>query len=359
MNVKCDKCGTTNQIDEERIQGETAQIQCVSCKSSITVSKAGGGRKKDRPGARASSSGAEKGAIAEVASHKGGFGLRGKMFILFFFVPICLVMGASYIYLNAMRNLSQLITQESSQVVTKIAEETVAEKARSVAREVTLYLQTHPNLQRQDFNKDPQFKATVIQKIGKTGYTLLVSREDANGQSFMWVHPKDALVGIDIIAAMQKTLGPDYERWYKVQGKETEMSGYYMWIDKQEKFQHAVPIPGTDLNIVGTVYLGEFTEPMQELEKRATAMTAQATRNGILVLAITAVLIAVFVIFYSYRLSGRLKTLSDAADRISVGDLDVEIRETKSADEIGDLTRDLSRMQTSIRLAIKRLRERR
>ena len=286
------------------------------------------------------------------------FGLRFKMFFLFFFVPIILIIAASLFYMNHTRTLSELIIKESSQLVTKMAEERVNEKARAVAREVKLYLETHPDLEREDFNQDPELKEIAIQKIGETGYTLIVSREDENGQSFMWVHPKQELVGIDIIAAMKKRLGPDYERWYKVQGKEHEVSGYYKWIDGQEKYTCGTPIAGTDFNIASTVYLGEFTLPMQQLEVRTNQLTAAVTRTAMIVLAATAVLIALIVVIYSYRLSGRLKSLSDAADRISLGNIDVEMKEIKSRDEIEDLADAFSRMQASIRLAIKRLRER-
>jgi HAMP domain-containing protein len=286
------------------------------------------------------------------------FGLRFKMFFLFFFLPIVLIIAASLFYMNHTRALSGLIIKESSQLVTKMAEERVNEKARAVAREVKLYLETHPDLEREDFNQDPKLKEIAIQKIGETGYTLIVSREDENGQSFMWVHPKQELVGIDIIAAMKKRLGPDYERWYKVQGKEHEVSGYYKWIDGQEKYTCGTPIPGTAFNIASTVYLGEFTLPMQQLEVRTNQLTAAVTRTAMIVLAATAILIALIVVIYSYRLSGRLKSLSDAADRISLGNIDVEMEEIKSRDEIEDLADAFSRMQASIRLAIKRLRER-
>ena len=98
---------------------------------------------------------------------------------------------------------------------------------------------------------------------------------------------------------------------------------------------------------------------MVGLKSTANTMTDRARRNVMIILIVTAVLVALLVIIYSYRLSGRLRYLSDSADRISIGDLDMEIGGSKSRDEIGELTHALSRMQTSIRLAINRLRERR
>ena len=69
-------------------------------------------------------------------------------------------------------------------------------------------------------------------------------------------------------------------------------------------------------------------------------------------------LIGMIVLFYGSRLAGRIKSLTDVADRISVGELGAEVT-TKSNDEIGDLAEAISRMQDSVRLSIERLRRRR
>lgn len=53
-----------------------------------------------------------------------------------------------------------------------------------------------------------------------------------------------------------------------------------------------------------------------------------------------------------------IRSLTEAADRISVGELDVEL-EVSSNDEIGMLAEAIGRMQDSIRLSIERLRKRR
>jgi predicted Zn finger-like uncharacterized protein len=358
MIVSCEKCGKRYNIDPEQIKGDKAQFQCESCKNVITVLKQKNNPPKEAP-PKPPPLETKKKAPSVTGPRKRGVGLRPKMFFLFFFVPIGLIIAASLLTLNNMRTLTDLLTKESSHVVTKIAEEAVADKARAVAREVELYLITHPGLKKEDFQQDPEFMNVAIQKVGITGNTLLMSRPTENEPSIMWANPNKELIGIDIAEAMRKTLGAEYERWNKLQAKNYEVGGYYTWIDKREKYQFSVPIEGTNFNAVATAYLDEFTLPMTDLEARASKMLVQTTHTMTIVLAATAILIALVVALYSYRLSGRLKSLSSAADRISVGNLDVEIEGTKSRDEIGVLANDLSRMQTSIRLAIKRLRERR
>jgi HAMP domain-containing protein len=131
-----------------------------------------------------------------------------------------------------------------------------------------------------------------------------------------------------------------------------------MWFDKREKYMVMVPVEKSNYFIASTTYIDEFTLPMTNLQTRASQLTTTATRTVMIVLAVTAVLIALIVIAYSYRLSGRLKSLADTADRISLGNIDAEMKEIKSKDEIQDLADAFSRMQTSIRLAIKRLKNR-
>jgi HAMP domain-containing protein len=294
---------------------------------------------------------------------KRWFGLRFKMFFLFFFVPIILFIASSFLYLNYMKTLSGLITKESSQLVTKMAEEAIAEKGRSVAKEVERYLLNHPDLKKEFFMYDPALKSIGIQKVGQTGYTCLVSKLLETEPSCLWLHPVEKLIGKDIIQAMHKTLGDEYERWYKIQdiafktGKET--GGYYMWHDKREKYMVMVPVEGTDFFIPSTTYIDEFTLPMTELQVRANKLTGTMARTVMIVLAAAAILVALIVVIYSFKLSGGVKKLSAAADRISLGDVDFEIDRIKSGDEIEDLANAFSRMQESIRLALKRLRERR
>jgi len=69
-------------------------------------------------------------------------------------------------------------------------------------------------------------------------------------------------------------------------------------------------------------------------------------------------LIGFIVSFFGYRLAGRIKSLTEVANRISIGELDAEI-DIAGKDEIGDLGEAISRMQESIRLSIERLRRRR
>jgi HAMP domain-containing protein len=94
------------------------------------------------------------------------------------------------------------------------------------------------------------------------------------------------------------------------------------------------------------------------MEGRARQISAN-TRNTVFgILGGTLLLIGLIVAVYGQRLTSRIKSLTSVAERISVGEMDAEIR-VKSKDEIGDLAEAIGRMQESIRLSIERLRRRR
>jgi methyl-accepting chemotaxis protein len=97
---------------------------------------------------------------------------------------------------------------------------------------------------------------------------------------------------------------------------------------------------------------------VQQEEQEAFAVLRQISLFGLILFGVT--ILAVFLIS---SIAGRAITrpinqLTDVAERISLGELDAEIR-VKSKDEIGDLAGAIQRMADSIRLSIERLRRRR
>jgi methyl-accepting chemotaxis protein len=162
-------------------------------------------------------------------------------------------------------------------------------------------------------------------------------------------------------------LGPHFDKFWEVLtaakgGKETQ--GFYSWKDPdgkiREKYMAVSPIQLEDkpFLLMTTAYIDEFTQKTESLEDTAMQM-ARNTRNinfGILIGAI--IIIGLCITIYGYRITRNIQYLTEAADRISVGDLEAEI-EVKSKDEIGNLADAISRMQDSLRFSIERLRRRR
>ena len=286
------------------------------------------------------------------------------MFFLFFLVPIICIAAAGWLYIQQLNSLSSLITERSYNAVNKMAEDLIELKARTVANQCKIYLDAHPDLRKEDFQKNQEFREIAVQKVGKTGYTGVYDLKEVDGGCRTWAHVNPKIIGVDM-RKLKKSLGDHFGPFWKIWSgvtRKKSSQGYYNWRDADQKIRakYAVckPIPGTPYAVGATTYMDEFTQPMETLQERAEAKT-QATRNTILaILAATIVLIGFIVAFYGYRLTGRIQSLTDVADRISVGELDADIGVT-SGDEIGDLGEAVARMQDSIRLSIERLRKRR
>jgi predicted Zn finger-like uncharacterized protein len=385
MIVICEECGKKYRIDPSKIKGAAARFKCRVCTHMIMVSKL-----KDAPAAASavdfsatgtdveSSESAEAPAGPEIklgrsagesipvkATRKSGFmNLRTKMLLLFFFFPLLLMIGASLLYLWQFDKMAVLLTDESTEIVNQMAEEKIADLSTAVAIQCRLYLLAHPELNKADFMNDMGFKTLAVQKVGLTGYTALYEMPDADGIWRTWAHVNPKIVAIDM-STLKKSMGNNFQGFWKIftgvkGGKRSQ--GYYTWQDKdgkfREKFMVCTPVAGTGFVIAATTYLDEFTGPVKLMESRASALTEKTRLITWAILGGTILLIGIIVSIYGHRLTGKIKSLTDVAERISIGDLGIEI-ETRSRDEIGELAEAISRMQDSIRLSIERLRKRR
>ncbi len=384
MIVICEECGTKYKIDPAKIKGKMAKVRCKVCNHFFMVKRPEPGEDKPasklqepahpmpkEPETEMPSSKREK--VEEELrertqpisiSPKRKWGLRTKMIILFMVLPIVLMIGAGVFYMRQLNDLSNLLTSNSSRIVSQIAEKIIEEKARSVAAQVQLFLLAHPLLKKEEFNNYEPFKKIAVQKVGKTGYTALYELPGADGIWRTWAHPVQKIIGIDM-SKLRKPLGKYFPGFWKiftgVKGGH-ESRGYYNWQDKdgkiRAKYMVCTPVKGTRYVVAATTYLDEFTIPVKKLEARADVITSRVRNLSFAILAGTIILIGLIVSIYGHMITERIKSLTDLAEKISVGELDTEL-EIKAADEIGDLAEAISRMQESIRLSIERLRRRR
>jgi predicted Zn finger-like uncharacterized protein len=378
MIVICEECGKKYRIDPSKIKGKAASFKCRSCTHLIVVSKPEPPPEppeiESRPTLESitttidDSSTAPRDdsspAPAKTRRRTKGLGLRSKMLLLFMVVPIILMAGASLLYLWQLETMSNLLTRESAKFVNQMAEEKIADISAGVAMQCKLYLLSHPDLIREDFNEDMGFKTLAVQKVGLTGYTALYELPGSDGVWRTWAHVNKKIIGIDM-SKLKKPLGRNFPGFWKVYigvkgGKKSQ--GYYTWQDKdgkfRDKFMVCTPIAGTRYVVAATTYMDEFTGPVKRMQARAKELTDRARQITWAVLGLTLLLIGLIVSMYGHRLTGKIKSLTDVADRISVGELGMEVK-TTSRDEIGELAEAIARMQDSIRLSIERLRRRR
>jgi len=378
MIVSCEDCGKQYRIHREKIRGQSARFRCKACGYVILVNKpspvADEPLKSARPTLTLSkqkptgppkeeSEPAQTEAPKVLPTKLKGIGLKGK---LMFFLLVPLILGlaiGAFFSLKHMVGLSGLITEESSRIVTQMAERQIAEHARAVALQVGLYLLSHPELKRRRFQKDAELKKIAVQKVGSTGYTALHAVPDKNGIWRNWAHINPKIVGIDM-STLKKPMGKAFYGFWRVfsAGKDgKESSGYYTWQDAdgrfRDKFMVCAPVKATPYYVASTTYLDEFTRPVERLKARSQKIAKRVRNINAGVMLGTIILIGLIVFFYGRKVTGNIRRLSEVADRISIGELDAEI-DIKSKDEIGELAEAISRMQDSLRLSIERLRHR-
>ena len=414
MIVVCDECGKKYWLDPDKMKGVRARVNCKQCGHLFTVSKAEHTIPEPPEPMQPSEDGPQSSSAfpepedataldtppqpdaaseedlepeeslteSEAASvdttppvpeveaagidipRKKGMGLRAKMIFLFFLIPTALIIASGWLYLTQLNKLADLITGESAKMVTQFAERMIAVQARAVSSQIKLYLDSNPDLQRQDFNGNADFKRVAVQKVGMTGYTALYQRPGTDGIWRTWAHVNPKIIGINM-QKLKKPLGKNFPGFWKIYSgvkSGREAKGYYTWQDAdgsvREKYMVCSPVAGTPFVIAATTYLDEFGRHAKRLETRSNKMRARTQTIVLLLLAGTLVLVGLIVLVSGHRLSGRIKSLTRRAEQISIGDLETPI-ETKSNDEIGDLADAISRMQASIRLSIDRLRRRR
>ena len=391
MTVICEECGKVYHIDPDKLEqykGKSVRVRCGECGHVTQISKLIEATEEPADDFEADISSMPSmepdederevepverserisAGTTDIRS-SGWLGLRGKMMILFLVLPILLMAISGYISQLQLNKLANEITEDSTGLVLEEGKEKLMQKSRDVALQAEIYLKSHPDLIKEDFFYDPEFSGIAVQSVGQSGYTCLIQQpEPDKGQNWtIWAHPNPNIIGIDDVDMIRKALGPYFDHFWKVltgaQGMK-ESEGFYRWKDPdgkiREKYMAISPVrlEGKPFLLMSTAYIDEFTNKTETLKNQAQKLAID-TRNinfGILIGAI--VLIGLIIIVYGYRLTRNIQYLTEAADRISVGDLEAEI-DVHSKDEIGNLADAISRMQDSLRFSIERLRRRR
>ncbi len=410
MVVICEECGKVYKLDSEKLKksmkGKTSKIKCKVCDHVIQVSLPEDGEEEgaagniqqvsmessepEIPKTDAENTSEDNPDVEEeVATPEppppapkqetqplkkspkkkgGGIGLRAKMFFLFLLIPVALMASSSVFTQFQMLDLARNITNESTGVVKQLAEQSIIDKAKSVASQCSIFLKNNPDLNKDDFYYNFDLKGISIQKVGTKGYTALVEipeTDEGDDQFLIWSHPNPDFIGAPILLTYKPFLGSSYDKYRKLVntlriGKGS--SGYYTWKDEKnrvkERFVAIEPIEQTPYSILSSTFIEDFTGPITKLEEDAKQLTEKTRNVTIGILSGILVLIFLFIAVYGYRLTNNIGKLTDAADRISVGELDVMI-DIRSNDEIGALADAISRMQDSLRFSIERLRRRR
>lgn len=405
MVIICEECGKVYKLDAEKlkksIKGNSTKIKCKVCDHVINLTLTdneiissenpkfddnisntfqneinsddrdieNNTVSVDEPTQTIEEKSVKNKSIKKITRNKSFvFGIRSKMILMFLIIPVLLTIGMALFSIRQMDKLASEITFQSTEVVKQLAEESIINKAKSVASQCSIFLKNNPDLNKDDFYFDLDLNRISIQQVGLKGYTALIelpNPEDSDELFTIWCHPDQKLIGKSLLKSFKKNLGEDYGNFSKIiaqlrLGKGNY--GYYKWIDNdnvlKDKFIAVEPIEQTKYIIISTTFIDDFTMPIVILKNKSEETTNKTRNANYIICSILILIIGLFIIIYGYSLSKNIGKLTDAADRISIGELDVNIN-IKSNDEIGALAEAIIRMQDSLRFSIERLRKRR
>ncbi len=261
---------------------------------------------------------------------------------------------------NSLRELGTASVMESVASLNKLGEQVIQAQAESVARQIQIYLESHPGLSGASLANDPRLREIAVQRVGETGYTAV---HDSKGINYFHVNPKIVMTNLhalgdklpDFVKLLDATL-------HKAGG------GYYDWKDVdgkvRPKYMYLVPVEGADLVVAATTYIDEFGKPAAAILGKVNQMQdtyAARYRNRFLIfLALVFVLLAMLLgVIYSYSSSvvRPIRHLSEVSDQISMGDLEVKVN-VEGGREVAMLGHSIERMRTSVKTAMDRLERR-
>jgi len=365
--VSCEECGKRYQIDTAQIEGRQTSFKCTSCNHIITVVKPEGNPMELPPAPEPKKK--KKKVPEEVGRKSKGLGIRGKMFLVLFLIPLVMLVFAVPFTVSYITKAIDGIIQETVQAEVEVAKNQANQFASAIAKQVQSYLVAHPELKREDFAQDPGLREIVTQRQLMSGEASLYLRLDPEKPGTLLITKNPSLEGQPMEGLMLKgELGKDkYDEFGKItrispsQEEYREASDFFLSQDEDGIFKERMvvfaPVPGTPYGIIYSALTADFMSPAKIVEARVRNLIFETRTIVIGIFGGTLLLIAIIMLLYLQRLTKRIKSLTDITNRISVGELEARV-EIKTGDEIGALAEAISRMQDSIRLAIERLRRR-
>ena len=366
ISVSCEKCGKRYEIDPAQIEGKEGGFRCTSCNNLITVIKPEGNPGTLTPVPEPKK---KKKMPEEVGRTLKGLGIRGKMVLVLFLIPVVILVAAVPFTVRYISQAVDGIIQETVQAEIEGAKNQANQFSSAIAKQVESYLVAHPELKMEEFAKDPALREIVTQRQLMSGEASLYLRIDPEKAGTILLTKNQSLEGQSMQSLMIKgELGKDkYDEFGKIviigtpPEEHREASDFFLSKDEdgilKERMAAFAPVGRTPYGIIYTALTADFMSPAKIVEDRVKNLIFQTRTIVIGIFGGTLLIIAIIMLVYLQRLTQRIKSLTEVTNRISVGEMEARV-DIKSGDEIGALAEAISRMQDSIRLAIERLRRR-
>ena len=260
----------------------------------------------------------------------------------------------------ALKEVTVANNQASEELLTRVGEYIVRDKAQDVARELAYILPKGKSYNYAKLRRNPKIRAVAVQSIytpqGPAGYTDVYDR---NG--FILFHPDPQVEGHNQLDWQAKY--PETTELIKKSFTEDEVSGYFTFFDRQKRerrrFSVRLHVPGTPFIVAAIVNIDDFFVPVQtKIKKASQEVTANArgrleesekaidfqVRLGSLIAGLALCLAGVLGgLYFAAAISRPLRRLGQAVQRVGEGDFRVEVPE-KGVKEVADLARSFNNL---------------
>jgi len=269
--------------------------------------------------------------------------------------------------------LGESISKDSREALCNLGSELIKQKAHGVAKELEIYIKSHPDMTVNDLQNDDYFKSLAVQPVGKMGYTAVTDVDSLTCR----FHKSEKTIDLDLHTLSEKLPG-FWEIMSKTEGG-YDSYGYYDWEEPdgsiKKKYMYIAVVNATTadnvkLSVAATTYIDEFSSPSDEMENKIndmtekTASSIESTSQKIKIQIIgigigLEILIILLGLFLTKSIVKPIKSLTKYVGEISTGKFDAQI-ESKIKnlnDEIGDLARSFESITVSLKMAMRNVKK--
>jgi len=294
------------------------------------------------------------------------FGIREKILVFFLALSLTSLGVISFVAVRSMGEMGYIVKQNSISMGETVVNTSIAaledlgrrllqQKAVDVAKEIELFFERHPDLEVSECKGNEELRVIAIQRVGRTGYTMVYDRS-----YIVYFSANPNLVG----ANLHRVAGEPAHYWSILERSVVgEASGYYDWEDEEgnirAKYMYCVPVEGTELVVAATTYIDEFSAPAEGTKSKiASAVLAtseyideqmdKAQLTFIVVILAMVVVVSGLGFLLARTITGPILELTKGAEVIGKGELDYSI-EMNTGDEIQQLAEQFNTMASTLK----------
>ncbi|MGE0084433.1 MAG: response regulator [Desulfococcaceae bacterium] len=272
--------------------------------------------------------------------------------------------GGIVYFTELMETTTHELNEYAGEHLRLLGEQFIQTKAKDVANQVAIYLQSCPDISMQELRKDQEFQKIAIQLVGKSGYTCLYEAHTGITR----IHPNPSLIDYQMSLLSEKL--PSFWAIFRQSLSGIEIAGYYDWQEPdgriREKYMAMSPVGlkfhDTELMIAATTYIDEFSAPVADMNAKSSEIRVKSQKfifRQSLIFGIAGVLIVFLILFSALWLARRVKyryiqpveQLAAAAGELGQGRWDAAGLDTMPDrnDEIGQLAKAFLNTVTKLR----------